>query len=688
MAEAPEAPSALRPNANAAPFVPGRGGAPAADPPSPSGAGPAPPASPTPGEGAGPGGGNGGAGSFGTATWGGAAPFVPGGGRGGLAAPASPASPAASGAPGRPRGASGLPDDLLVDETAGLSLEAHAASSAASAGLDPAAGGEGPRALAKLTLAFEAGARAVSPAPPRPSRQPLPQQFVSSDLENVLRQRAFLRLACPEPGSELERALPPFLGQSPASGGYHSLLPLEELRLDQGARPSQALGLRASVLKGVARASGQAAALWRLDPQQVPPSAPLMAALQGSLERWKARAGQHPGVVPPLEAFVAKELGEAPAVYVAYEYFPGAATLQQAFVWPPARNGMVQVLVSEPQLWSFTVQLASALRAVHAEGLAVRPASLAPSKVLLTAQGRVRLNCAGLLGGLVAQPEDAALAAKLQAQDLVALGRLLLCLACGTVATPSLDFLAGRYSAEFCNLTQALLRARQDGGIVDAAQLVRVLGPRAFAEMDRLHLHNDGLMEETAKALENGRLFRVLVRLGFVNERPGDGALGDDWAETGDRYLLKLFRDYVFHNYSPEGVPLVEWGHVVECLNKVDAGVAEKILLMGRDEASMLVVSYADIKRCIESAYHEVQGLAHAEKARAQQLQGGPMGAGGGRGRRPGGATGAGAGAGGRREARPPACRGAWADPGARAPAAPLRVGAGGRPWTCVCVRV
>ena len=540
-----------------------------------------------------------------------------------------------------------------MDETAGLSIEGGGGGSpaAASAGLDPAGGRALPAAAAQRALAFEAGARAVSPAPPRPSRQPLPQQFVSPDLENVLRQRAFLRLACPEPGSELERALPPFLGQSPASGGYHSLLPLEELRLDPGARPSQALGLRATVLKGVARASGQAAALWRLDPQQVPPSAPLMAALQGSLERWKARAGQHPGVVPPLEAFVAKELGEAPAVFVAYEYFPGAATLQQAFVWPPARNGMVQVLVSEPQLWSFTVQLASALGAVHAEGLSVRPASLAPSKVLLTAQGRVRLNCAGLLGGLVTQPEDAALVAKLQAQDLVSLGRLLLCLACGTVATPSLDFLAGRYSAEFCNLTQALLRARQDGGIVDATQLVRVLGPRAFAEMDRLHLHNDGLMEETAKALENGRLFRILVRLGFVNERPGDGALGDDWAETGDRYLLKLFRDYVFHNFSPEGVPLIEWGHVVECLNKVDAGVAEKILLMGRDEASMLVVSYADIKRCIEGAYHEVQGLARAEKARAQaHLQGGSMGAGGGAGALPGGrygggGTGGGAGA-------------------------------------------
>jgi len=629
----------LRPNANAVPFVPG---------------GPTSDAA------------RGGGSAGGSGPNAGAAPFVPGGGTGGASGSSVPASAAAS---GRPRGASGLPDDLLVDETAGLSLAGEGRglgggggggrgggggggggggneTPATPPGVRVGAGGGGfppPPTLpnSQSPLVFEGGMRAVSPAPARPAQQPLPQQFVSADLEDALRQRAYLRLARPEPGSELERALPPFLGGAGAAqGGYHSLLPLEDLRLDPGARPSQALGLRTSVLKGVARATGQAAALWRLDPQQVPPSAPLMAGLQGSLERWRARAGQHPGVVPPIEAFVARELGDTPSVFVAYEYFPGAASLQQAFIWPPARNGMVQVLVSEPQLWSFAVQLSSALRAVHAEGLAVRPASLAPSKVLITAQGRVRLNCAGLLSGLVSQPEDAALTAKLQAQDLVALGRLLLCLACGTISTPSLDFLAGRYSAEFCNLMQALLRARQDGGVADATQLVRVLGPRAFAEMDRLHLHNDGLMEETAKALESGRLFRILVRLGFVNERPGEGAaIGDDWAETGDRYLLKLFRDYVFHNHSPEGVPLVEWGHVVECLNKVDAGLPEKILLMGRDEASMLVVSYADIKRCVENAYREVQGLAHAEKARAQAHPGAPdmgaLGAPGGAGRLP-----------------------------------------------------
>lgn len=41
------------------------------------------------------------------------------------------------------------------------------------------------------------------------------------------------------------------------------------------------------------------------------------------------------------------------------------------------------------------------------------------------------------------------------------------------------------------------------------------------------------------------------------------------WAETGDRYLLKLFRDYVFHQVSERGEPVIDMAHVVSCLNKV-----------------------------------------------------------------------------------------------------------------------
>ncbi len=41
------------------------------------------------------------------------------------------------------------------------------------------------------------------------------------------------------------------------------------------------------------------------------------------------------------------------------------------------------------------------------------------------------------------------------------------------------------------------------------------------------------------------------------------------WSETGDRYILKLFRDFIFHSIGFEGEPIVDMAHIVQCLNKV-----------------------------------------------------------------------------------------------------------------------
>ncbi|KAJ2794253.1 PAB-dependent poly(A)-specific ribonuclease subunit 3, partial [Coemansia furcata] len=46
--------------------------------------------------------------------------------------------------------------------------------------------------------------------------------------------------------------------------------------------------------------------------------------------------------------------------------------------------------------------------------------------------------------------------------------------------------------------------------------------------------------------------------------------------------------------------------HVVGNLNKLDAGSSEKVMLMSRDEKSCLVVSYEEVKRCVEEAYQEL----------------------------------------------------------------------------------
>ena len=41
-----------------------------------------------------------------------------------------------------------------------------------------------------------------------------------------------------------------------------------------------------------------------------------------------------------------------------------------------------------------------------------------------------------------------------------------------------------------------------------------------------------------------------------------------EWSETGDRYLLKLFRDYIFHQVTETGTAWVDFAHIVATLNR------------------------------------------------------------------------------------------------------------------------
>ncbi len=52
----------------------------------------------------------------------------------------------------------------------------------------------------------------------------------------------------------------------------------------------------------------------------------------------------------------------------------------------------------------------------------------------------------------------------------------------------------------------------------------------------------------------------------------------------------------------------MDLGHVVTSLNKLDTGNEEKIVLASRNGKSIMVVSYADVGRCLENAYAELCG--------------------------------------------------------------------------------
>lgn len=85
----------------------------------------------------------------------------------------------------------------------------------------------------------------------------------------------------------------------------------------------------------------------------------------------------------------------------------------------------------------------------------------------------------------------------------------------------------------------------------------------------------------------------------------------------GDRYVLRLFRDYLFHtSLDNSGKQAVDFAHVVETLNKLDAGMIiicnpvlglpEKILLLGKEGTDLLVVSYAELKQSIQFEFDQI----------------------------------------------------------------------------------
>ena len=73
--------------------------------------------------------------------------------------------------------------------------------------------------------------------------------------------------------------------------------------------------------------------------------------------------------------------------------------------------------------------------------------------------------------------------------------------------------------------------------------------------------------------IENGRLFRLMCKLGSVNERPHlSGSVGSNhdqsWAESGDRFLIRMFRTYLFRQVH-DGSSWLELSHICGALNKV-----------------------------------------------------------------------------------------------------------------------
>ncbi|RYP57868.1 hypothetical protein DL770_010561 [Monosporascus sp. CRB-9-2] len=270
--------------------------------------------------------------------------------------------------------------------------------------------------------------------------------------------------------------------------------------------------------------------------------------------------------------------------------------------------------VQEKVLWSYLVQLASAVKVIHNAKLAARCIDV--TKVILTDKNRVRLSACAVLDVLhfetQRQVED------LQQEDFFHLGKLILGIATNTLPRNiqdvwgSLDQLGRIYSQDLKDRISWLLSptpqtpsASLNAQPKTAEQLLYDMAQHTADLLDIAFNANDENTAYLARELENGRLFRLAAKLGTINERPEfDG--DPNWSETGERYTLKLFRDYVFHQVDANGNPVVDLGHIVTCLNKLDVGVDEKVYLTSRDNQTGFIVTYKELKKQIQTAFGDL----------------------------------------------------------------------------------
>lgn len=394
--------------------------------------------------------------------------------------------------------------------------------------------------------------------------EPLRQHFHSLDLES-LRQM--------EPDDERYKEIP---------GRYHCAYPLDDPTVQRGTGGS--FGYPSSLYKVVDRTDSYLYALRRFDNvRSLTPS-----VLKNAQSKWTSI--RHSSIITLYSITLEKG-----AVFFAHAYHSAAQTLKQRYLDPRTAGTNA---VTEPLLWRILSQLIVGIKLVHSRGMAVR--SINCSHILLTSGARFRIASVGVVD--VLEFESRKTIQDMQIEDIIKLGYVILSLAARTTIGPKsvesgLGILQQNFSQELYLLINLMIN-----GSRTAEQICGIMIGKICDELDYSMTTSDALHSNLRNEYENGRILRLLLKLGLINERP-EYSLAPSWSETGERYVLQLFRDYLFHQTNVDGVPQLDFGHIISSLNKLDNGDSEQILLSSRDGKDILIASYTEIRRFISFLY-------------------------------------------------------------------------------------
>ncbi|KAK4102778.1 hypothetical protein N658DRAFT_422488 [Parathielavia hyrcaniae] len=379
---------------------------------------------------------------------------------------------------------------------------------------------------------------------------------------------------------------------------WHSLFPLDT----NNRKNTASFGYPSWVYKAQNSRTGRHYALRRLEGYRLTNEKAILTVMK----EWKKI--KNANVVTVHEAFTTREFGDSSLIF-AYDYHPLSKTLQEHHLQPAHGNRYrAPSAIPENVLWGYICQIANALKTIHSNKLAAR--CMEPSKIIVSDNNRIRLSACSIVDVVQFENNPKPLH-DLQQEDLVKFGRLILSLATSTPIAhlnnipAALDSLGAKYSANLKDAVAWLIAPPNPSESKSIENFISGIATHMTTFFDLALQDNDEKQFHLARELENGRAARIMMKLMTILERGDLGAV-QGWSETGDRYQLKLFRDYVFHRVEADGKPSLSLGHILSCLNKLDASVDESVVLTSRDNESVFVLTYRELRQMFDRAFNEL----------------------------------------------------------------------------------
>ncbi|KAK3996286.1 PAB-dependent poly(A)-specific ribonuclease subunit PAN3 [Cladorrhinum sp. PSN332] len=379
----------------------------------------------------------------------------------------------------------------------------------------------------------------------------------------------------------------------PNIGEWHALSPLDTSNKKNPA----SFGFPSWLYKAYNTRTAHYFALRRLEGFGLSSQAPLQ-----KMNEWKKI--RNPNIVTLHEAFTTRNFNDSSLVFV-YDFHPSSKTLQEHYF----ANGRYKgVSVSEDTLWSYISQISNALKAIHSHKLAARCIEL--SKIIVD-NNRIRLAACGILD-VTRYGNDNRSLQQLQQEDFIKFGSVIFALASGgAVSMPSdpkkaRDSLSPKLSDKLKEALVWLITPQESSEETKTIQgFITLIASQVMDQYSLAAQESDDKGHVLGMELENGRIARIALKMNTILER-GDLLHTKDWSEVGERYQLKLFRDYVFHRVDADGNPDLGIGHMLSCLNKLDAGTEEQIQLISRDNETVIITTYRELRQLLNRAFNEL----------------------------------------------------------------------------------